>query len=268
MIDLHLHLLPAVDDGAASLDVSQEMLARAESFGFTSLVATPHLNGPLTAQYDAKVRNALTEVRTAAKEIPVAIDLGFEILLSPDLPVRLSRGERSRLADSTTVLVELPFVGWPLFTEQTLFDIQTMGLRPLLAHPERYSAVQSDPEKALELAERGVLMQVTLGSLVGLFGKPAQKIAELLMREGATTVLASDAHSAGQRFMAVEDGLRRADELVGPVRTRQLVYDNPKALLESRALPSPAEIVTSESGERGWRKLFQRGPSRARLAKS
>jgi protein-tyrosine phosphatase len=265
MIDLHLHLLPAIDDGAASLDVSLEMLNRAESFGFNSLIATPHLNGPLTAQYDAKVRQALTEVRNAADGTPITIDLGFEILLSPDLPARLSKGERSRLADSTTVLVELPFVGWPLFTEQTLFDVQTLGLRALLAHPERYSAVQSEPEKALELAERGVLMQVTLGSLVGLFGKPAQKIAELLLREGAATVLASDAHSAGQRFMAVGDGLHRAEDLIGPARVRQLVYDNPKALLESRPLPMPAEIVVSESGERGWRKLFQRGSSRARV---
>lgn len=265
MIDLHLHLLPAVDDGAASLDISREMLARAASLGFTSLAATPHLSGPLTPQYDACVRSALHEVVNAANGIPVTIELGFEILLSPDLPHRLDRGERSRLADSTTVLVELPFAGWPLYAEQTLFDIQTLGLRPLLAHPERYATVQDEPERALELAQRGVLMQVTFGSLVGLFGKSAQRTAELLLRDEAVTVLASDAHSAGQRFVSVEEGLRRAEELVGPARLRQLVYDNPKALLKSRPLPAPAELVVSELGERGWRKLFQRGGSRSRV---
>ncbi|MCC6792833.1 MAG: hypothetical protein IT336_14175 [Thermomicrobiales bacterium] len=265
MIDLHLHLLPAVDDGAASIDVSTEMLRRAESFGFTSLIATPHLDGPLTSSYEGTVRHALSEVRAAGAEIPVSIELGYEIQLSPDLPARLHRGERSRLADSTTVLVELPFAGWPLFAEQTLFDLQTMGLRPLLAHPERYAAVQAEPEKALDLVDRGVLLQVTLGSLVGLFGKHAQKTAELLVREGATTVLASDAHSAGQRFVAVGDGLKRAEELVGAELVRQLVYDNPKALLESRPLPSPVDIVTNEAGERGWRKLFQRGGAKSRV---
>jgi protein-tyrosine phosphatase len=265
MIDLHLHLLPAVDDGAASLDVSRAMLAKAESIGFASLVATPHLNGPLGSGYEHKVRSALRDVKSAVNGSPISIELGYEILLSPDLPRRLQSGERIRLADSTTVLVELPFVGWPLYTEQTLFDIQTVGFRPLLAHPERYATLQAEPEKALGLAQRGIMMQVTIGSVVGLFGKPAQRIAELLLREGAATVLATDAHSAGQRFMAVEDGLSRVKELVGTARAHQLVSDNPKALLESRSLPSPAAIVISESGERGWRKLFQRGSSRARV---
>jgi protein-tyrosine phosphatase len=265
MIDLHLHLLPGVDDGAASLEISRDMLVRAESFGFTSLVATPHLDGPLKPRYEEQVRQALSEVRSACTDAPSLIELGYEIQLSPDLPARLQRGERSRLADSTTVLVELPFSAWPLFTEQTLFELQTMGLRPLLAHPERYSTVQAEPDKALALADRGVLMQVTLGSLVGLFGKQAQKVAELLMREGAATVLASDAHSAGQRFVAVGDGLKRAQELVGPERARQLVYDNPKALLESRPLPAPAAIVVSESNEKGWKKLFQRGGAKSRV---
>jgi protein-tyrosine phosphatase len=264
MIDLHLHLLPAIDDGAASLEISRSMLSRAESFGFTSLVATPHLNGALSPQYDARVRAALGEVREAAKDLQIAIELGFEIQLSPDLPSRLAAGERSRLADSTAVLVELPFVGWPLFTEHTLFDIQTLGLRPLLAHPERYSAVQAEPEKALDLAQRGILLQVTIGSLVGLFGKPAQRVAEMLVRQGAATVLASDAHSAGQRFMSIAEGLQRAEELAGAERTRQMVYENPKALLESRSLPLAAPIVTTVSEDRGWRKAFQRATSKLR----
>lgn len=265
MIDLHLHLLPAVDDGAASLEVSSDMIRRAEMFGFTSLVATPHLDGPLQPSYESRVRQALSDVRSASTDVPLSIELGYEIQLSPDLPARLHRGERSRLADSTTVLVELPFSGWPLFTEQTLFDLQSMGLRPLLAHPERYAAIQAEPDKALELVDRGVLLQITLGSLAGLFGKHALKTAELLMREDATAVLASDAHSAGQRFVAVGDGLKRAEELVGSSRLRQLVYDNPKALLESRPLPAPADIMTSESGERGWRKLFARGGAKSRV---
>src|SRR5215213_10320567 len=132
MIDLHLHLLPTVDDGASSLDVSVAMLERAARLNYSTLVATPHLDGPLTTQYESKVRTALSEVLRAGKEMPIAIELGYEIMLSPDLPARLAAGERSRIAGSTTVLVEIPFAGWPLYTEQTLFDIQTQGLRPLL----------------------------------------------------------------------------------------------------------------------------------------
>jgi protein-tyrosine phosphatase len=264
MIDLHLHLLPAIDDGAASLDVSVAMLERATQLEFSTLVATPHLDGPLSTAYEAKVRTALSEVIRAAKGMPIAIELGYEIMLSPDLPARLAAGERSRIAGSTTVLVEIPFVGWPIYTEQTLFDIQTQGLRPLLAHPERYSAAQQEPEKVLTLAERGVLLQVTLGSLTGLFGKPAQRLAELLLREGAVAILATDAHSAGHRFTAVEDGLQAADAIVGPDLVRQLTYDNPKALLESRPLPPPAARPIVEESGRGWKKALARATSRLR----
>jgi len=265
MIDLHLHLLPGVDDGAATLDVSRSMLERAESFGFTSLVATPHLDGALTPAYERSVRSSMSTLLTVARDYPISIELGYEIQLAPDLPARLEAGERCRLGDSTAVLVELPFAGWPLFTEQTLFEVQAIGFRPLLAHPERYAAVQAEPEKAIELAERGVLLQVTIGSLVGLFGKTAQRVAEFLLRENAATVLASDAHSAGQRYMCVADGLARATALIGTARLRQLVHDNPKALLESRSLPSPAPTVAAVPDDRGWRKAFQRATTRIRV---
>ena len=264
MIDLHLHLLPAIDDGASSLDVSVAMLERASHLNYSTLVATPHLDGPLTVEFESKVRAALSQVLSAAKGMPIAIELGYEIMLSPDIPARLAAGERSRIAGSTTVLVEIPFVGWPIYTEQTLFDIQMQGLRPLLAHPERYVAAQVEPEKVLTLAERGVLLQVTLGSLVGLFGKPAQRLAELLLREGAVTILATDAHSAGHRFTAVEEGLKQAEALVGPEIVRQLTYDNPKALLESRPLPPPAARPIAEESNRRWKRAIHRATSRLR----
>ncbi|MEQ1842698.1 MAG: CpsB/CapC family capsule biosynthesis tyrosine phosphatase, partial [Verrucomicrobiales bacterium] len=197
MIDLHQHLLPSIDDGSSSIEISREMMALARQLGYTRIVATPHLDGALSAHYESKVKSALAEVKQIALQYELEIELGYEIMLTPDLPARLVAGERSRLAGSTTVLVELPFTQWPLYTDQTLFDIQAMGLRTLLAHPERYHAIQTDPGKALELAERGILMQVTIGSFAGLFGKPAQKIAELLLKEGAATVLATDAHGAG-----------------------------------------------------------------------
>jgi protein-tyrosine phosphatase len=263
MIDLHLHLLPGIDDGAESLDVSRAMIERARAVGFDVLVATPHLDGPLTQEYRTRVAMAWTEVAPIAATAGVQVALGYEIQLSPDLAHRLDRGEPSTLAGGRAVLVELPFVGWPNFTEQTLFDVQAAGFRPLLAHPERYVEAHRDVDRLIRLAESGVGQQVTFGSLVGLFGKRAQAVAEELLRRDAATVLATDAHSAGRRFELVEQGMARARALVGAARLSQLVADNPHALLRDEPLPTPVPMLPGEIEVGGWKYAFRRLGRRA-----
>ncbi len=247
MIDLHLHLLPGIDDGASSMNVTEEMLSLAKELGFTRLIATPHLDGPLDANYRAKAEALTTEVRSAGLRFGIAVDHGYEIQLDPGLAHRLAAGSRATLAGSQTVLVELPFAGWPHHAEHSLFDLQSAGFRPLLAHPERYSAAQADIEKVVQLAERGVLLQVTFSSLTGLFGKSGQRLAEELLTRNLVTVLATDAHGAGRRLVGVADGIARARELVGDERLDQLVRANPEALLADNPLPDPAPVLPSTS---------------------
>lgn len=258
MIDLHLHLLPNVDDGAGSLDVSTQMIDLAAAIGFSTLVATPHLDGPLTAAYRDRVANAWAAVAPIAATRGIDIKQGYEIQLSPDLPHRLDHGEPVALGGGQTVLVELPFVGWPIFTEQTLFDLQSAGYRPLLAHPERYAEAQRDISRLLRLVDAGVPFQVTYGSLVGLFGKAAQGTAEELLRRDAVTVLATDAHSAGQRFETVSRGVNKALSTVGASRLRQLTTENPRALLRDEPLPAPAPLSHKEEQASGFRAALRR----------
>ena len=213
------------------------MVARASELGFDRLVATPHLDGRLTSDYRTLVDERMAELVPQAAEMGVAVSGGYEHKLAPDLAARLSAGEASTLAGSRAVLVELPFRGWPLYTDQALFDLMTAGFRPVLAHPERYGAVQEEPDLAFELAERGILLQLTFGSITGLFGKAAKRVSELLLERDAVSVLASDAHSAGQRYVAVSQGRQRAEDLIGIERVRQLALDNPTALLADQPLP-------------------------------
>ena len=253
MIDLHIHLLHSVDDGAPDLSASLAMVARARELGFSHLVATPHLDGRLPAAFAALIEDRLTELRPHAAEMGVEVLTGFEHKLEPHLAERLTSGEASTLGGSTAVLVELPFHGWPLYTDQALFDLMTAGYRPILAHPERYSAVQEDPDLAIALAERGIPLQLTFGSITGLFGKSAKRVSEILLERDAVTVLASDAHSAGQRYVAVSQGRQRAEDLIGVERVRQLAHDNPAALLAD--LPVPQSVYsggeTTEAGRSG-----------------
>jgi protein-tyrosine phosphatase len=258
VFDIHLHILANVDDGPADRSVSASMLQLALSLGFDRIVATPHLHEPASETYLERIAEEQEWLSQQASEIGIGIGFGFEVKLTPDIGARLESGEPISWAGSRTVLVELPFAGWPAFTDQALFDIASAGFRPLLAHPERYSAVLDNSTLIYGLKERGVLMQITTGSLAGLFGRQSQQVAERFVRDGIVDVLASDAHSAGRRYVSVNEGLARAVELVGPERVRQMTTDNPAALIEDREL-APAEISTSNGHHSTkWRQSLTR----------
>jgi protein-tyrosine phosphatase len=257
MIDIHLHLLPGVDDGAASPEETRGMLARARALGFAVLVATPHLPDRLDPPYRERVASAFALTRELAAAEEIEVRPGFEVRLTPDLPRRLAEGEPITLGGSNAVLVDLPFGGWPHHVDQTLFAVQTAGFRPVLAHPERYAAVQDELARALRLAERGVLMQLNLGSLHGLFGKRAQRTAEALLRAGAVHAVATDAHSAGGRYAEVPKGLARLTELVGAAGRDRLLIETPAALLAGAPVRA-ASVGTEWPGNGGWQARLRR----------
>lgn len=247
MIDLHVHLLPAVDDGASSSLETQTMLVRAQEFGFHTLVTTPHLHGRLDAQYAEQIQSAYDVTHQLAIAQGITVRQGFEVALTSDLPGRLEAGEPITLGGRNAVLVDLPFGEWPHHVDATLFAIQLAGFRPVLAHPERYATIQRDPDRASHLAERGVILQLTLSSLVGLFGRSAQRTAEKLLKRQTVHVVATDAHSAGHRMAAVPSGLARLQALVGKEGVTCLMASAPQALLDGSALPDPPGVSPHRS---------------------
>ncbi len=248
MIDLHVHLLPAIDDGAASPMVTQAMLEQAHAFGFRRMVTTPHLDGPLDAQYAEQVDSAYELTRQLGDEQGITVGRGFEVALTADLPRRLEGGESITLDGGDAVLVDLPFGEWPHHVDATLFAVQLAGFRVVLAHPERYAPIQRDPARAAHFAERGVVLQVTLSSLAGLFGRAAQRTAEVLLRRQVVHLAATDAHSAGHRLAAVPAGLGRLQRLVGEEGVTCLMVSAPQALLDGSALPDPPIISSDRFG--------------------
>lgn len=254
MIDLHNHLLPGVDDGARSMDVTRQMLARASGFGYRTIVATPHLSDRLLAPYATAVADRLADVAALAREFGITVAGGYEVFLTPDLPRRLAEGEFSTLAGTRSILVEVPFVGWPTYTEATLFALRTADYRPVLAHPERYQAVQRDPDLAIALAGRGVPLQLSLGSLVSS-SRTVRRTAERLLATGAIAVVASDAHGDDHRLAAVPAGLARLTDLVGAETADRIVRVNPEAILAGTPIRSigPTERTDRPGTRRWWR---------------
>jgi len=256
MIDLHSHLLPGVDDGAASWVEADAMLRRWRALGFTGVVATPHLKQALDQAYLDRIDEAFAEVTRLAEPLGIEVRRGFENLLSPELPAHLQAGLPLTLGGSRAVLVELPFQQWPHHADHTLFALQTAGYQPILAHPERYAEVQRNPAVAVRLAERGIALQVNIGSLTGRYGRAARRVAETLLRRNAVAIVASDAHGAGVTFDDLDQGIQRLNELSGN-GAQLLLTERPRALLDptSRmALPIPTD---DHHDATGWRRFFR-----------
>ena len=241
-VDLHLHLLPNVDDGPSRLDECEAMLGFFAQLGVKRLAATPHLQGALDERKRQVVERGLEAITPLAHDYDISVTPGFEVLLTPDVPRRLADGEPIGYAGTNAVLVELPFEFWPEQSASIIFEIQTVEFQPVLAHPERYVAAQQIPAKVLELGERGVIMQVTYASLAGVNGRSARSLGEQIIRECPRVILATDAHGNGTRLRAFEAGLARATEIVGPVKAAQLAAANPASILANQPFPIQAPL--------------------------
>jgi protein-tyrosine phosphatase len=252
MIDIHTHILPGIDDGAADIAESLAMARIAVGEGVTTMLTTSHSAewfrlGPLPRMLAAiePVQQALDAAR-----IPLTLAPGMEIFMTPDTPADLAAGRAWSLAHSRYLLVELPFQPWPAYTDQVLFELQVAGYIPILAHPERYIPLQQNPGLMYPLAERGILGQVTGEALTGRLGRRIQQGALSLVDQGMVKFIASDGHgaSAQKRQPVVAAGLAVASERIGAAAAQAMLTSNPQHILDNKPLaPTPQPLQTRRS---------------------
>lgn len=201
MVDIHCHLLPAVDDGPETVEQAIEMAKRATSEGVTAIVVTPHAFHPQFETDELDVQNAVTKLQNVLRREGVELDLyvGQEIRVFGDLVQALEQSGALSLAGSRYVLVEFPSDSVPAYAEQLFFGLQTEGYTPVIAHPERNKEFATNPKRLMDFVSSGALSQITTGSLTGEFGKNVQELALVFLRNGLSHLLASDAHSTGRR---------------------------------------------------------------------
>ncbi len=217
MIDLHNHIIPGVDDGAADLAESLAIARQFVSEGVTTIAATPHLdplnNRGLTApEVREKVRQL--QAHLAGAGIPLTVVPGNEVFLTPEVPRLLEDGVAAPIADGPWVLIELPFDRRPPYLEDSLARIRTAGYQPLLAHPERYRFVQQDDTSLDDLVQGGLVLQLTAPALLREYGDVVRRVAETLLTRDRYGLASSDRHHAGacrslaalrQRIVALRD---------------------------------------------------------------
>ncbi len=254
MIDLHSHVLPGLDDGPAEIDESLEFVRAAAAQGTTVLAATPHLR----ADYPDL---AIEDVAQACAELNDRIPVGVDLRVVPGAEVDIhwaqhASDEQLRLASfgqrGTDLLVETPYGLLPDNFEDLLFRITVRGFRILLAHPERNPSFHREPGRLRAIVERGVLVQITLPSVVARDrGSRSRKFAFQLVRDGLAHNLASDSHSPSPRFRPPD--LRKGVEEFAesaPAYAEWMVTDAPAAILEGEPLPRPPRAQAPRRGIR------------------
>ena len=241
MIDLHAHVLPGVDDGARDLEESLAMLRAAAADGTRVIACTPHAHGPELDVPRAKAEAALEALRAAARAaaIPVELRLAAETWYRPDLPAlaRAGRLETYAVGGVRRALVEFPPTHVPAEALETLFALRLEGVHPVIAHPERNPSFWARPELAERLKEQGALLQVTAGSLTGLFRKESRDCARELVRRGVVDLLASDCHRSDRRPPGLSEAVKVAVRWAGKAAVERWVEGVPAALLAGSEPP-------------------------------
>jgi protein-tyrosine phosphatase len=196
--DVHSHFIPGIDDGSKSIQNSLELLMAMEAFGYKKVITTPHVMSDSYKNTPEIILSGLEKVRDAIAKagLSIKIDAAAEYYLDHDFERKLKAKEVLTFG-SNYLLFEMAFVNPPDNLYQFVFEMQTLGYKPVLAHVERYGFWQNDYGKYEELAGRGILLQMNINSVTGHYSYETKKAAEWLINKDMISLVGSDCHHIG-----------------------------------------------------------------------
>lgn len=238
MIDFHTHILPNIDDGSKSIEETFNLIEEAEKVGFEGIILTSHYieNYYETDEPEREVwLNAIIE-NLKVKGIKTDLYLANEIYLSENIMSLLEEGKASTINNSCYVLFEMPLNNEPLNLYNVIYSLQENKLIPVLAHPERYSFVQKEPELIYDLIQKGCLMQANYGSILGQYGKKAQFIVRKFLQNNLIHFLGSDVHRQNTIYPRIPEALQMIEDIIGQEKLEKLTDINPKLVLANKKI--------------------------------
>ena len=228
MIDIHNHILPQIDDGAADLEEAIEMARIAGHDGIRHIIATPHL--PASGMTLAEIEKKTTYLNVCLQQA------GINVMVYPgaEIPVYMLDNENFRigLAGSRYLLVEFSLYGMLPGSVEIFNYLTGLGYKIIIAHPERNSGVLKNPAPLLNLLTPDVTLQITADSLTGKMGKEIMSMARYLLKKGVVTYLATDAHGIETRRPELSSGLKAAEKYLKK-EALNLVDNHPRKILSS-----------------------------------
>jgi protein-tyrosine phosphatase len=240
-VDLHCHWIAGIDDGARTPDASVAMLQGLKRAGFDVVVATPHMRPGMFDNDRAALLRAFEgmDPHLAGREGLPAVFLASEHFFDEIVFARLLQGDGLPYPDlagpgtpvkKRGVLVELPPQAFPAKIERRFFDLGRVGLRPVLAHPERYQPVWKDDRCLDPLLDAGACLLLDVCALLGKYGRAAQKAAEKLLDDQAYEAACSDAHRPEDAEITA-DAIVALEKAVGVAEAERLLGAGPRGIL-------------------------------------
>jgi protein-tyrosine phosphatase len=237
-IDIHSHLLAGWDDGAESWDVALEMLRQGEADGIKEVICTPHILSRGDIERESQVlslyKTLLQKARAAG--LTMKIHIGSELYIQPDLS--LDRHIATLAQNGRYFLVEFSMGMIPDFVAKRFFELMTEDKIPIIAHPERYAGILNKPQKAFDFVEKGALLQINAGSVLGIFGGKVKIITRQLMDADVVHFIATDAHDLDKRPLKLRDAYEAVASGWGEERAHRLFYENPRRVIRGEYIDS------------------------------
>jgi protein-tyrosine phosphatase len=236
-VDLHAHYLPGVDDGATDMTMALQMVRAVAALGFSELYATPHQRAGMFMPSADEISGAYHSLtRELAGTGAPRLGLAAENFWDDVLLERLRDLSMPTYDGGPAFLFEVPPPLMPAGIEATLFSLRVRGRLPVLAHPERYIAIQQQLDRAEALGRVAALV-VDLAAIDGAHGRPEMRTARQLLQEGLAHAVATDIHRPeDQRPVAA--GMAWIKKQLGPAALELLLAENPRKILGGD-LPEP-----------------------------
>lgn len=194
-IDIHSHLLPGIDDGAATLEDSIALVTQMKTIGFKNIITTPHIITNVWNNSEQSIQQKYHEVAQTITENSKVNHFSVAVeYMMDDYFLKKVGTEKLLTLKGDYILVEMSYLNPPIQLYDIIFEIQLAGYKPVLAHPERYLFYHHNFKDYDKLKNAGCFFQLNLLSTVDYYGANITKVAEKLLKNQYYDFVGSDIH--------------------------------------------------------------------------
>ena len=221
-VDMHSHLIPGIDDGSKNMEESIQLIKRLSGYGLRKIITTPHIMAEYYRNTPEIINMGLEDLRRAIKNegISIEIEAAAEYYMDEIFLEKIKDGEEILTFGDKYILVETGFINKPQMLLEIIFQLEMAGLKPILAHPERYQYLIADKGLLQDLTDRKIIFQVNLLSLTGFYSKPVKDFGEMLVETGLVRFFGTDCHNP--RYLDMMETLPKS-KLYSKIKQLQLL---------------------------------------------